>query len=128
MKISFFVAFSKYIYYPIFLFSIIGSVYSVVAVALERYYNICKPFKRNLVGNNTFLCQWIRDHEKILLLGPLSVYLYLSKLFWGEKIKENLRFLYEYISPPKNWKLSLFHSLIEMFLPNISLTSRKDIS
>jgi len=25
-----------------------GSVYSVVAVALERYFNICKPFSRNL--------------------------------------------------------------------------------
>ena len=27
-----------------------GSVYTVVAVALERYFNICKPFSRNLVG------------------------------------------------------------------------------
>ena len=27
-----------------------GSVYSVVAVALERYFNICKPFNRNLVS------------------------------------------------------------------------------
>ena len=26
-----------------------GSVYSVVAVAVERFCNICKPFKRNLV-------------------------------------------------------------------------------
>ena len=28
----------------------LGSVYSVVAVALERYFNICKPFNRNLVS------------------------------------------------------------------------------
>ena len=27
-----------------------GSVYTVVAVALERYFNICKPFSRNLVS------------------------------------------------------------------------------
>jgi len=26
-----------------------GSVYTVVAVALERFYNICRPFNRNLV-------------------------------------------------------------------------------
>ena len=26
-----------------------GSVYSVIAVAFERFYNICKPFSRNLV-------------------------------------------------------------------------------
>ena len=39
----------KYIYIQL-LFSQLGSVYSVVAVALERFYNICKPFKRNLVG------------------------------------------------------------------------------
>ena len=25
-----------------------GSVYSVIAVAIERYFNICKPFHRNL--------------------------------------------------------------------------------
>ena len=29
---------------------LLGSVYSVVAVALERYFNICKPFNRNLVS------------------------------------------------------------------------------
>ena len=28
----------------------LGSVYTVVAVALERYFNICKPFSRNLVS------------------------------------------------------------------------------
>ena len=27
-----------------------GSVYSVIAVAFERFYNICKPFSRNLVS------------------------------------------------------------------------------
>ena len=29
-----------------------GSVYSVMAVALERYFNICKPFTRNWVSNS----------------------------------------------------------------------------
>ena len=29
-----------------------GSVYTVVAVALERYFNICKPFSRNLVSSD----------------------------------------------------------------------------
>merc|ERR1719219_775672 len=33
---------------PLTHIALTGSVYSVVAVALERYYNICKPFKRNL--------------------------------------------------------------------------------
>jgi len=27
-----------------------GSVYSVLAVALERYFTICKPFQFNLVS------------------------------------------------------------------------------
>ena len=27
-----------------------GSVYSVVVVATERYFNICKPFHKNLVS------------------------------------------------------------------------------
>lgn len=33
---------------PITQIALTGSVYSVVAVALERYFNICKPFHRNL--------------------------------------------------------------------------------
>ena len=32
------------------LFIISGSVYSVVVVATERYFNICKPFHKNLVS------------------------------------------------------------------------------
>ena len=41
-----FITIVKIITIPLFL----GSVYSVVAVALERYFNICKPFNRNLVS------------------------------------------------------------------------------
>jgi len=33
---------------PVTQIALTGSVYSVVAVALERYFNICKPFNRNL--------------------------------------------------------------------------------
>ena len=32
-----------------------GSVYSVVAVALERYFHICKPFKNNWVRLKIFV-------------------------------------------------------------------------
>ncbi|XP_023347656.1 FMRFamide receptor isoform X2 [Eurytemora carolleeae] len=35
---------------PITQMALTGSVYSVVAVAVERYFNICKPFDRNRVG------------------------------------------------------------------------------
>ena len=35
---------------PITQIAMTGSVYSVVAVALERYFNICKPFRANWVG------------------------------------------------------------------------------
>ena len=34
---------------PITQIAMTGSVYSVVAVAVERYFNICKPFSRNMV-------------------------------------------------------------------------------
>ena len=34
---------------PLTQISLTGSVYSVIAVAVERYFNICKPFSRNLV-------------------------------------------------------------------------------
>ena len=34
---------------PITQIAMTGSVYSVVAVALERYFNICKPFRTNWV-------------------------------------------------------------------------------
>ena len=33
---------------PITQIALTGSVYSVVAVALERYFNVCRPFSRNL--------------------------------------------------------------------------------
>ena len=33
----------------IFINLLIGSVYSVVAVAVERYFTICKPFNYNIV-------------------------------------------------------------------------------
>jgi len=33
---------------PLTQISLTGSVYSVIAVAVERYFNICKPFSRNL--------------------------------------------------------------------------------
>ena len=39
-----------------------GSVYSVVAVALERYFHICKPFKNNWVSFKN-IC-WL--HKKYL--------------------------------------------------------------
>ena len=34
---------------PITQIAMTGSVYSVVAVAVERYFNICKPFRANWV-------------------------------------------------------------------------------
>ena len=59
---------------PITQMAMTGSVYSVVAVALERYFNICKPFRANWVRSvnetaDLFFhtkCQcavqtWIRD-------------------------------------------------------------------
>ena len=36
---------------PITQIAMTGSVYSVVAVALERYFNICKPFRANWVSS-----------------------------------------------------------------------------
>ena len=34
---------------PLTQIAMTGSVYSVVAVAVERYFNICKPFRANWV-------------------------------------------------------------------------------
>ena len=35
---------------PTLVIVVVGSVYSVVAVAVERYYTICRPFKYNMVS------------------------------------------------------------------------------
>ena len=54
-----------------------GSVYSVVAVALERYFNICKPFNRNLVSTlYRPLWNFLKNihmlfHNQFRLVGPL---------------------------------------------------------
>ena len=38
---------------PLSQVALTGSVYSVVIVAMERYFNICKPFHKNLVERVT---------------------------------------------------------------------------
>ena len=70
---------------PITQIAMTGSVYSVVAVALERYFNICKPFRAN----------WVKDHSvshtaNLIQTGNFAL-TYLQYLFFMMSERESHR-------------------------------------